>query len=159
MNKKFVSLFLVLILASGFVGYWLGTNTNPDSIKSYQEVWLDNDITVIIVSNQTTSTDWTELDLSPYIPRGTKIVKLLLNIKIDDMGTGDYSALHVRKHGTFPAHFPEMKVDSNSLVNLKYREFVEVGVSDDSKIEYAITVGAEWQIDARIMLLGYVTET
>jgi len=157
MNKIFVSLFLVLILASGFVGYWLGASTNSDSIKSYQEVWLDNDITVIIVSNQTTSMDWAELDLNSHVPRGTKIVKLLLNMKIDVIGTG-YSALGVRKHGTFPAHFPQMKVDSNSLVNVKYREFVEVGVSDDSKIDYTITVGVEWQIDARIMLLGYVTE-
>ena len=51
-----------------------------------------------------------------------------------------------------------MKVDSNALIDVKYREFVEVGVSDDLKIDYAITVGVGWQIDARIVLLGYVIE-
>ena len=57
---------------------------------------------------------------------------------------------------TLRSHFPQIKVDSNASVGVKYREFVEVGVSDDLKIDYAIAVGVYWQIDARIMLLGYV---
>lgn len=51
-----------------------------------------------------------------------------------------------------------MKVDSNALVSVKYREYAEVGVSDDLRIDYAIAVGVDWQIDARIMLLGYVIQ-
>jgi len=36
-----------------------------------------------------------------------------------------------------------MKVDSNASVGVKYREFVEVGVSDNLKIDYAIAVGVD----------------
>lgn len=153
-----VSLILLLILAGGFIGYWLGENVSLDTRTPYHEVWLDKDVTVMQVSNLTSSLDWAELDLSPHVPRGTRIVKLLLNILVDVIGTGSHSTLNVRKHGALPSHFPQMEVDSNALVGVKYREFVEVGVSDDLKIDYAITVGADWQIDARIMLLGYVTE-
>ena len=158
MNKIVVTFVLLSILASGLVGYWLGENMNPDLIKPHQEVWLDRDIMIAIVSNQTTSLGWTEIDLKSYVPSGTKIVKLLLGMKADTIGTGNYSVLDVRKHGTLPSHFPQIKVDSNDLVGVKYREFVEVGISNDLKIDYAVTVGLDWQIDARIILLGYTTE-
>lgn len=155
MNKKVVFVVLLLILSSGIVGYWLGENLNSDSVKPYYEIWLDSDITVMQASNLTTSLDWRELDLSPHVPPETRIVKLLLNIRIDAIGAESLSALNVQKHGTLPSHSPQIEVDSNALVGVKYREFVEVGVGDDAEIDYAITIGEGWKIDARIMLLGY----
>ena len=158
MNKTLLGIALLSLLAGGLFGYWVQANLSSSVVKPYGEVWLDSDITVMTISNTTTSLDWTELDLSLYVPEGTEIVKLLLNIKIDVVGTGSHSDLNVRKHGTTPSHFPQIKVDSNSLADVKYREFVEVGVSDDLKIDYAVAIGVGWQIDARIILLGYVAE-
>ena len=110
---------------------------------------------VLSSRNQTSGTAWTSLDLSSYIPAGTKAVHLKLRTKIDSYTSGDVY-MSVRKDS---AAEPAMQCNADTASVAADVE-VETGiceVASDRTIEYELILSGTAQVDYSIRLLAYLT--
>lgn len=103
------------------------------------------------------TTQWTDLDLTAYTSAAAKFAIVRLKIKADTVGTGNYCYLAIRKNGTTPVAYPRQTCDLAGTTAGVYHYQVEIiGIDAEQVIEYKISVGANWQIDTAIEVLGYI---
>jgi hypothetical protein len=123
---------------------------------AFKVVWKDLSGQALVDSDRTSTIDFTDLDLTSYTSSDTKLACLLLSIKPDTVGAGDYCSLRVRKNGQTAGVQPVLFLGKNeATVDCYYYAQVFVGVDSNQIMEYSITVGTGWQIDSWIYVLGY----
>lgn len=120
-------------------------------------IWKDVSQTVLSDSNRTVDLDWTDLDLTGSTSANAKFAILLLRMKANTIGTGSSCQLKVRKNGTTPAYYPEHRIDKEGITAGFYiNQEVIVGLDSGQVLEYAIEMGVGWDVNSRIVVLGYI---
>ncbi|MBA7590034.1 hypothetical protein ES708_32133 [subsurface metagenome] len=120
-------------------------------------IWKDASQTALSDLDRTVTLTWTELDITARTSPTAKLAIIRLRLKADAVGTGSDSYIAIRKHGTAPAHHPQLRLDkAGTTVGVYNYQVVIIGLDIDRKIDYAIVIGSNWQIDSRIEVLGYI---
>jgi len=182
----FVSLMVVLVVSVGGILVWAWTNTNgggcympikhknavavgtPDNITdhwnadhatsggsvAYGLVWKDSPSTPLSLTNQAATVDWTDLDLTTHTSANARFAYLLLTLGVDT-GAKDY-ILGVRKNGTTPALYPQIRINSNlaTATDIWIDQLI-VALDANQILEYYLFVAAGGQADCSISVLGY----
>lgn len=123
-------------------------------------VMLDTTVRVVTDSDRTVSLDFTDLDLSGYVPANAVIAIIKPLVRLDAYGhESNWCFIDARKNGVAPAHRPELFAlwePSSAYYNTG---LWFVGMDANKVIEYRIYVYGELvQVDTWLDLLGYVEE-
>ena len=138
------------------------TDDQEPATKGYVDaltkfIWKDASLSAMSDLARTEYLDWTALDLAYETSPNAKLAILRLRIKANVVGTGDYSFICVRKHGTTPGYYPLVRLDkAGATINVYNHESLIVGMDTDQLIDYRIWVGTGWELESRIEVLGYI---
>ena len=119
--------------------------------------WKATSSEVLALTNQTTDTAWTDLDLTATTSSVAEWVVLELLIHIDSVSGGS-CILSVRKNGDTPTHYPKTRVtDTDGDSAGTYKEAIVIcGMDSGQVIEYDVNVSGTIQVDVNIRVLGYI---
>lgn len=107
------------------------------------------------LANQSSSTTWTDLDLTAYTSADAKWAYLRLAVHIDSYASG-YVLLRVRKNGTTPTRYP-LCYGAQEDASSNFAEiFVWAEMDSGQVIEYDIFIDGTAQADFNIDVLGYI---
>jgi len=105
--------------------------------------------------NRIATLGWTDLDLTAYTSVNAKFALLFLRITADVIGGGAYSTLASRKNGTTFSIVWSSNIFTYASAG-DFSDLVVIQEMDSSQvIEYAITLGAGWQVDSSIWVMGH----
>jgi len=130
--------------------------------KSYSDthskiIWKDTSETAMDDLNRTEPLDRTDLVLTPYTSPIAKTAIVLLRMRADTVGTGNYARLYIRKGGSPATAYPLLVLDKAGTTPAVYHyQQALIGLNSSQMIWYHIYVGNGWQVDSRISVLGYV---
>ncbi|MBA7553722.1 hypothetical protein ES705_46321 [subsurface metagenome] len=138
------------------------TDPQEASTKGYTDtfskiIWKDTSETAMDDLNRTVSLPRTDLVLTPYTSPIAKIAIVLLRMRADTVGTGQYARLYIRKGGTDATAYPIIALDkAGTTVAVYQHQQALIGLNSSQLIWYGIYVGSGWQVDSRISVLGYI---
>ncbi|MBA7589848.1 hypothetical protein ES708_31941 [subsurface metagenome] len=120
-------------------------------------IWKDLSETAMDDLNRTISLNRTDLVLTPYTSPIAKIAIVLLRMRADTVGTGNYARLYIRKGGSGAIAYPIFNLDKAGTTPAVYHhQQALIGLNSSQMIWYNIYVSNGWQVDSRISVLGYV---
>lgn len=135
---------------------WSEDHDPSTSGAGVELIWKDSPSSAWSVTGQTSGISMTDLDLTSVTSANAKMVYLALKMTASVIGSGNLSAIGVRKNGTGPAEFPEIILHKDGVTaNAVQYAWVIVGMDSSQIIEYQLTVGTGWTVDASIWVLAY----
>lgn len=120
-------------------------------------IWKDESGIALNDNNRTGLKTAQVLDLTNFTSERAKFAIVRLSMKADTIGTGPSCGLNIYKNGTTPNLFPRLILEKDHCT-VGGRQYVItlIGLDDERTIIYAIDVGAGWQVDSDIDVLGFI---
>jgi len=129
----------------------VASNTNG----AIELVWKDASERPLNLANCVAAVAWTDLDLTATTSATAKIAVIQLRLTVNTVGA-TVCSLSVRKNGTTPTYFPQIRADTAFPIAGNYfTEVCLVGLDTGQVIEYTVAMGAGWDVDVAIEVLGY----
>ena len=138
---------------------WILTPTTVPDRQDDEAVWIDAPTIAMQDLNRTSTSDWTDLDLTAYTSAGAKIAIIKMSFHTDTLGAAGTCAFAIRKNGTTPSAFPVVSYAYNQVVAPGwYFTYAFVGMDTGQVVEYQIsnTAWTGWQVDCYLEVLGYI---
>jgi len=118
-------------------------------------VWKDASERPLYLANCVAAVAWTDLDLTATTSSTAKIAVIQLRLTVNTVGA-TVCSLSVRKNGTTPTYFPQIRVDTAyPIVGNYLTEVALCGMDTGQVIEYTVAMGAGWDVDVSIEVLAY----
>lgn len=120
-------------------------------------IWKDEPATVIIDLSRTEDLAYTDEDVTVETSANAKLVYLIVGVKPDTVGSGNYCRVRLRKNGITPSNPIELRINKNEGIvgSYKYR-YVLLALDSGQVFEYDIDIGTGWQLDTYIRVAAYV---
>lgn len=121
-------------------------------------IWKDESEQAFHDANQTTSVDWTDIDLTAYTSANAKLAIIQMLLKLNSY-TGSYTSyLFLRKNGTTPAQYSTVRIATSDgdIVGVYKRYTVLIGLDAGQVIEYKIDIIGTCDVKASVNVLGYI---
>ena len=133
------------------------SNWNAEHVTDLSKItWKDVSANALSDTDRTTALDWTDLDLTSATSANAKFALLLLRFVPANSGTAGDSVLAIRKNGTTPTYYNEIRV-GYAQGNWAHRQlFVIQGLDSGRIIEYKITPATNATVNSYIDALGYI---
>jgi hypothetical protein len=138
------------------------TDAQEAATKGYVDaltkiIWKDVPETAMTDTNRTVSLDYTDLSLTPYTSENAKLAIVYMRMAADVVGNFMMSSFYVQKKGTTSPGYAQLVLDKagTTAYLAHYSQFI-IGLNSSQEIAYKIYVGAGWQVDSQITVLGYI---
>jgi len=118
-------------------------------------VWKDASERALNLANQTTTIEWTDLDLTAYTSANAKFAILRLRAHLDSYTDGQ-TWLNIRKKGTTPTYMHYVYPISNPVSGNEYELGIIQALDSEQVIEYYVRFTGTAQVDYTIDVLGYI---
>lgn len=114
--------------------------------------------TQLALENQTTTTDWTDLDLTAATSANAKWAYVKMVVIVDSILAGGAVVLSIRKNGDTPGDAPTVRMDSYHGDTASARTDICQWVEMDSGqvIEYTISIGGTIQVDCYLVVMDFI---
>lgn len=146
-------------LALGTEGHYLKAGANEPEWAApavgSQVIWKDISELALNLAGQSSSIDWTDLDLSAYTSANAKLAILRIYITITAYTSG-YLILTVRKKGTTPTYMQQVQSDNQECSNKIGENHVITGLDNAQVLEYKIDISGTATATFRIAVMGYI---
>jgi len=133
------------------------SNWNAEHVTNLNKVtWKDVSANALVDEGRTTALDWTDLDLTSDTSANAKFALLLLRFHPSVAGTAGDSILHIRKNGTTPSQYNQLKISYHEGAWAFRYLFVIQGLDSGQIMEYKIDPATDATVTAYIDVLGYI---
>ena len=133
------------------------SNWNAEHVTDLSKVaWKSWPANVLTDKDRTTALDWTDLDLTSATSVNTKFALLFLRFHPSVAGTAGDSILSIRKNGTNPACYNQLRVSYYEGAWALRQLFVIQGLDSGQIMEYKIDPATGATVTAYIDVLGYI---
>jgi len=130
--------------------------TNPLALSKV--VWKATNADSLALTNQASTLEYTDLDLTSVTSALAKVAILLLRLNVVSITSDGIAQIMVRKDGDTPTFVPMLRLAYNNGDRAAaYRfEVVLCGMDSEQVIEYRLFISGTISVDANICVLGYI---
>ena len=130
---------------------------NAEHITNLSKItWKDVSANVLSDTDRTTALDWTDLDLTSATSANAKFALLFLRFHPSVSGTAGDSILRIRKNGTDPVYYNQLRISYHEGAWAFRQLFVIQGLDSGQIMEYKIDPATDATVTAYIDVLGYI---